>query len=362
MLRKGKTKDILESSIDSALLSVEVYNKPRSPFRIENYISLMIIAWTRLFHAYFYNTIGDKYYYKTKSGFRYKKIEGERKAWELKTCIKKYGSLEEPIIANLEFFIKIRNKIEHRHISKENIGKDIFGECQSLLYNYERILIEIFGDEYVLNENLAFSLQFSQMRTTEQKIANKKLLSRDLKNIKKFIDRYRSNLKRKIFNSQQYSIRLIQIPRILNNPKKDVPAIEFVNWSNLSFEDKENYEKVTALIKKKLVKTEVLNPGKLKAGDIVKRVSKNTSVRNFSHYDHKCLYYIFSVRPISSENVDKFKTNINYCHYDEVHDDYVYQDSWAEFVTNSINNKLLSRKSWKEYFKKAQKLDIKNYS
>ena len=75
-LRKGKTKNILESSIDSALLAVEIYNKPRTPFKVENYISLMIIAWTRLFHAYFNNTIGDKFYYK--KGSRYKIVDGER--------------------------------------------------------------------------------------------------------------------------------------------------------------------------------------------------------------------------------------------------------------------------------------------
>ncbi len=50
-LRKGKTKTTLEATIDSALLSVEIYNKPRTAFRTEAYISLMIIAWTRLFHA-----------------------------------------------------------------------------------------------------------------------------------------------------------------------------------------------------------------------------------------------------------------------------------------------------------------------
>jgi len=32
-LRKGKTKSLLESSIDAALLAVEVYNKPRTTFR-----------------------------------------------------------------------------------------------------------------------------------------------------------------------------------------------------------------------------------------------------------------------------------------------------------------------------------------
>lgn len=31
-LRKGKTKSLLESSIDCALLAVEIYNKPRASF------------------------------------------------------------------------------------------------------------------------------------------------------------------------------------------------------------------------------------------------------------------------------------------------------------------------------------------
>ena len=58
-LRAGKTKAILQSAIDVALLAVEVYNKPRTSFRSENYIILMIIAWTRLFHAYFRQNKGE---------------------------------------------------------------------------------------------------------------------------------------------------------------------------------------------------------------------------------------------------------------------------------------------------------------
>ncbi len=114
-LRKGKTKTILESAIDAALLAVEIYNKPRTSFRSEGYIAMMIIAWTRLFHAYFNANIRDKYYYKEKKSNRYEKVDGERKAWDLATCIVKYGNLSEPVKKNLEFFIKLRNKIEHRH-------------------------------------------------------------------------------------------------------------------------------------------------------------------------------------------------------------------------------------------------------
>lgn len=61
-LRQGKAKTILESSINSAFTAVETYNRPRTSFRIENYIILMIIAWTKLFHAYFQATIGERYF------------------------------------------------------------------------------------------------------------------------------------------------------------------------------------------------------------------------------------------------------------------------------------------------------------
>ena len=116
-LRKGRTKTILNSAIDCALLAVEIYNKPRTTFRSEGFIAMMIVAWTRLFHAHFNSTIGDRYYYKKSNG-RFEIVQGEKKAWELSTCIRKYGDLSDEVKANLNFFIKLRNKIEHRHIEQ----------------------------------------------------------------------------------------------------------------------------------------------------------------------------------------------------------------------------------------------------
>ncbi len=65
-LRQGKAKTIFENSVNSALTAVETYNCPRTKFRIENCIILMVIAWTKLFHAYFQSTIGEGYFYKEK--------------------------------------------------------------------------------------------------------------------------------------------------------------------------------------------------------------------------------------------------------------------------------------------------------
>lgn len=351
-LRKGKTKSTLEKSIEASLLAVEIYNKPRAPFIVEGFITQMIMAWTRLFHAHFNNTIGEKYYYKKTNG-RYELIDGEKKSWELKTCITKYKKLDKSVKSNLLFFIKLRNKIEHRHIDRDEIGIMIFGECQSLLYNYESQLIEFFGEDYALNESLAFSLQFSRIRKKKQIEASKKLLSTEIRELKTFIDNYRTALPDEVFNTQEYSIKLIQVPKISNTNRNDL-AVEFVNWKSISATDRKNYEKITSIIKDKVVKKEAINPGKRKPGDVIKKVNSEIDFE-INHHDHKCLYSTYKIRPSSTNGItDPFETNIEYCHYDEVHDDYVYQDKWAELIIKCIKNGKINRKDWKEQYRKNE--------
>ena len=353
-LRRGKTKNLLEGSIDAALLAVEVYNKPRTTFRSQAYIVLMIIAWTRLFHAYFNKTIGNKYYYKEPNG-RYELIDKEHKAWELKTCINKYKILSEPVKANLEFFIGLRNKIEHRNIAKEEVDTSIFGECQSLLYNYENILIDVFGEKHAINESLAFSLQFSYMRHEEQKQASKNVLSAELKEIRSYIEKYRSNLTEEVFNSQEYSIKLIQIPRISNTNRHDL-AITFVREDEL---DPEIFEQIATIIKDKRVLVEAKNVGKILPGKIVEKV-KATTQPDFNQYDHRCLYTIFSVRPPGKDS-NPGCTNSNFCHYDQVHKDYLYQESWVEFIVKLFEVYQLTKKKIRHAYKEGEKWDINQY-
>ena len=358
-LRKGKTKLLLNKSIECALLAVEIYNKPRVPFGVESYITLMIMAWTKLFHSHFNHTIGNKYYYKEKNG-RYKLIDGEKKTWELKTSISKFNELNDAQKANLIFFIKLRNKIEHRHIEKDDIGIIIFGECQSLLYNYENLLIKLFGEEYAINESLAFSLQFSRIRTNKQVLSAKTLLSKEINELNKFIKKYRNSISEQVFNSQEYSIKLIQVPKISNTNRNDL-AIEFVNWNSISDEDKKNYDKLSTIIKDKVTRQEAVNPGKHKPGEVKKMVNEKVST-GISHYDLKCLYYIFSIRPISfDKEKNPFETNTLYCHYDEVHNDYVYQDEWIKFLIFNISSARLNKDIWIQNYKNKSKLEIKDY-
>ena len=114
-LRQGKTKTILENSRNSALSAVEIYNRPNSKFRIENYIILMVIAWTKLFHAYFQIKIGERYFYKERNG-RYKIVDGEKKAWELKECLKNYKK-SSPLIPISIMVPEIQTTVEKKSVS-----------------------------------------------------------------------------------------------------------------------------------------------------------------------------------------------------------------------------------------------------
>lgn len=356
-LRKGKTKTTLESSIDSALLAVEIYNKPRTAFRTEGFITLMVVAWTRLFHAYFNSTIGDRYYYKKKG--RYETIDGERKAWELGVCVKKYGHLTVPVEKNLQFFISLRNKIEHRHIDKREVDSLIFGECQAFLFNYENILIEMFGSQYALNEALVYSLQFSHLRTSKQKEANKAALSKDLSEIVGYVEKYRSGLDEDTYNAQEYSIKLIQIPKITNTNRADA-AMEFVKWDELSPEDRAAYEQIAVIIKDKRVAVSAANVKRLKPSAVVQKVNEQLANKVLTLNLHVTLYKLFSIRPPNGSE-DPFETNADYCLFDETHNDYVFQDAWVEFLVHFFQVSDLTPHQLRAKERAGETIDVDQY-
>ena len=341
ILRQGKAKSILENSINSALTAVETYNRPRVQFRVENYIILMIIAWTKLFHAYFQSELGERYFYKEKNG-RYKKIDGEKKAWELTECIKEYQkmdktypNLSEATVANLRFFIGIRNKIEHRYWDTNSLDILLFGECQALLFNYENLLCTLFGDDYSINTCLAYALQFSHLRAKEQLQAQRDLLSKEMQDIKKYVDKYKTDLPQAIYDSQEYSIKLLQIPKISNTNRHDL-AVEFVNWNNLNEEDRANYQRITTIIKDKIVVQRVSNANLLKPTVVIRSFNEKTGIQ-ISLNDHTLLWKAFQIRPLSSSET-KFDTISKYCIYDEPHNDYLYTDEWVAFLINLFEN------------------------
>jgi len=74
----GKVKKLIENSRESAILAVDVYNKPATKFRSFGFIVLMNIAWTSLFHAIFERQ-KIKYFYRKSNSNRYIYIDKQKK-------------------------------------------------------------------------------------------------------------------------------------------------------------------------------------------------------------------------------------------------------------------------------------------
>ncbi len=219
---------------ESATLALDIYNRPATMFRTEGFIVMMVIAWTALFHAIFQKR-GVKYFHKDSDGI-ISKIDGESKTWELKECINRYfGDIQSPIRKNLEFFIGLRNKIEHRFVPA--IDNHVVGECQALLLNFDDLISDQFTNYYAINEYLAVSLQTASTRTEQQIEAIKKFQGEQYKELKDYIDTFREGLKDAVYSDPKYSFRVFLIPKLGNHEKSSEIAFEFVKYDEEHFEE-----------------------------------------------------------------------------------------------------------------------------
>ena len=299
----------------------------------------MVIAWTSLLHAIFLRK-NQRPYYKGPNG-RYVKVDGDHKHWELKECVQRFWNSEpqNPIRKNLEFFIPLRNKIEHRHVPE--LDAAIFGECQALLLNFDALLGAEFGEKRRLRESLTFSLQ---LFPSGESFAAAVKANKNFKDIKRFIDCYRTAISAEVQNSGQFSFKAFLI-QVANHQSQDALAIQFVQYDKLSEDQKAEVSKLPALIKLKSVG--IVNADLTKAGDVVKAVQaglgnpkierNGKQVPKFNLDTHVRCWRRFNVRPPTKTDKPEF-TDQRYCHYDKAHRDYLYTPAWVTFLVEKIKS------------------------
>ena len=335
-------RDALQKARDAALLAVEVYNKPAVTFKSDGYITLMIIAWTALFHAIFFRR-GVKPYYRSdrrKQKSRYLKADGDYKHWELSECLKQYygDDTGNPARKNLEFFIPLRNKIEHRSLPE--IDPLIFGECQAMLLNFDAMLEKEFGSRYCLRQSLSFALQMYPSSSNLAEAVRRNPAARDAAD---FIEKYRSSISADVFQSSQYAFKAFLI-QVANHKSKDALAIQFIHHDKLSDEEKEQFQ---AFIAVKYKQVPVANLDNLRAKDVVRRVQQAFGdpkiTRNGKQRDkfnlawHTRCWQRYKVRP-DSKSSNPEMTNSKYCIYDKAHSDYVYTEAWVQFLIEKFKD------------------------
>lgn len=316
-------KDNIEKSQMATVAAVEVYNRPGKRFRTAQYLVMIVIAWTALFHAKFYRK-NVKPWYKNRRG-RYERVDGDPKHWDLSECLKQYYKGENPPIRkNLEFLIGLRNKIEHRHLPE--LDASLYGECQAALLNIEEMLTEAFGKKFAMTEQLAVSLQFSTMVPSEKKKAARALASGSAKTVKEYVESFRGSLPSAVLNSMKYSFNVFLVPNVANRKGAADAAIEFIKVDEASEAELDRLEKLNVLIKEK--KIPIANLDLLKPSQVVARVNAFSTYK-MTLNSHADAWRFSAVRPQTGAN-NPHQCKADFCVYDEAHRDYLYTQAWVE--------------------------------
>lgn len=324
-------KDNLEKCQMATVSAVEAYNRPGKRFRTAQYLVMIIIAWTALFHAFFYRK-NIKPWYKNRNG-RFEKVDGDPKHWDLMECLKQhYKNDNPPVKRNLEFLIGLRNKIEHRHLPE--LDASLYGECQAALLNLEEMIVDVFGSNYGMTEQLAVSLQFSTMVPSEKKKAARALASGAVKTVKDYIEEFRGGLPSTVLNSMKYSFNVFLVPNLANRRSAADAAVEFIKVDEASEEELTRLERLNVLIREK--KIPIANLDLLKPSQVVLKVNENSTYK-ITLNSHADAWRFFGVRPrTGAKNPHACKAD--FCIYDEAHRDYLYTQAWVEKCSEAFSD------------------------
>jgi hypothetical protein len=322
-------RSLLDKAKESALLAVEIYNKPTAVFRSGTYIVLMVIAWSALLQAIFHKKKINCY--ERKPNGRYVKDNGEKKVLSISKLTSAYfKDADDPIRKNIEFFIPLRDRIEHK--SYPEIDKEIFAECQALLMNFEDVLEREFPKETPLRQNLVFALQFSTIANKQQNEVARRRGQQDFAQVLAFIRKYREDLPDNIWAGQKFSFRVFLIQKVSNNKHSDDVAVEFLRYDPSKPEDIARLEKLHVLIKDKPVPSQEIY--KFKPGNVSLKVADAIG-KPFTIAMHTKAWRYYGVRPAGATGIG---CNQEYCLFDEAHKDHVYSEKWVSFLSTKMKD------------------------
>ena len=333
--RSQRVRQYIEKAREAALAAVDNYNRPGRSFRTRTFALLMVVAWTSCFHAIFYAKNIKPWYVKSGNGkgTRYDRVDGAPKHWDLSECVKQYwGSENPPERANIEFFLGLRNKIEHRY--HPELDPALYGECQAMLMNFEDLLITELGPETALLDQIGVSLQFSALRPRQQEEALRRLQSTALGDLRDYIETFRAGLAPEILGSSQFSLRVFLIPKLENNANVADLSVEFVSYDPANPDAMDDLRTVTALIREKNVP--VASDGLLKPTTVVSRVQEHLRYK-FNQDTHTRCWKHYKVRPpVDSERPEQ--TRSEFCVYDQLANGYGYTPAWVKYLCRKLSD------------------------
>lgn len=349
------TAEMIRSSLDSALLAIESFNKPNTCFKTENFIILMINAWLKLLHAYLNHDLQGSY--------REKNVDkrlNRRKTISFRKSLEKVSQkkvITTPAKANLEFCVELRDQIEHSYIRDKYMDVEYYGRFQFMVNNYELFIKENFGQAYLENYSLTFALQFSSVYyTDEQKKRIRQHLSRDAKSLIDHLQSYEQSIigQLGIDDIARYPISVGIYLKKVNNPEK-ADAIINILQDGVSDQDCDQVLKLLQTSSDR----EGWRPGKLVANVNLKLLPEKQITLNYLHP----ISVVFKIKPDIKRKpkLQQDQTNKKFCFWHKSTEEFLYTQEYVDFLVNLFSNEILTCREIFDLHKDGKYLNYKDY-
>ena len=332
MARPPRWRAMLEASVAEACLAVRLYNDPAEARSFEGFVVHMHMAWLYLLHAEFTRDGIDFRHRDPQRPTRLLRIDGgEIKTWELKLCVAQRWPNDNAVRQNLDFFIRLRNKFEHRHASADaTLAVAVAGYAHAHLVNFEEELTQAFGANWSLATRLRFPV-FIGTFTEEGDEALRRLQHSIPKELRTFIADYRAGLSPEIANDSRFEFRLRVALELAPRVGPDTTAIQFTRLDDMTPELRAAVEEM-GRAGKVIVRDQVrpvAGHGLLKPAQVVSAVQASVPSFHMGHFIKAWKHE--KVRPAGgSPNPEH--TIEKYCLYDSLNENYGYTPAYVQHL------------------------------
>lgn len=324
----------LKVARNEAALAVRLYNDAAEARGFEGFVVHMHLAWLYLLHARFMRDGVDFRYRDRDNPRRFVKVDGEYKCWELARCVEeRWTDPAEPVRNNLDFFIRLRNRIEHRHKKSDTeLALAVSGHSQALLLNLEEEIVATFGTKYSLAQILRFPA-FIGTFTDDGEKTLRRLRDKLPADLKRFIAEFHSGLPDGTQTDPRFELRLrVVLERVVRDP--EALSMQFTRWDDMSDAEKELVEKMgkrgQTVIREQ--KRSVVGHGLLGAGEAERRVAAAIPFK-FNNRHFLDAGRLKGIRPLAGTNdPHPERTDERYCLYVELPKSYGYTTAWVDWL------------------------------
>ncbi len=332
MARPPRWQATLDASAEEACLAVRIYNDPAEARSFEGFVIHMHLAWLYLLHAEFLRDGTDFRYWDKRYKRRLLRIDGEPKRWELEHSVaERWADAVDPVRANLGLFIRLRNRLEHRHAHADTaLMLNLSGHAHALLLNFEEELTSQFGDQNSLALRLRIPLFVGTFSPQGEQALRRfrRTLPRDLQIL---LAQYEAGLESGVAEDPRYELRLRATLELA--PKDpDAVAIQFTRLSDMTETERQAVEQMgrTGQVIVRDRKQPVSGLGRLMPRAAAREVQAELPyVFNQNHFT--AAWTNLKARPPSgAENPDI--TNPDWCEYDEPTGSYRYTRAFVKYL------------------------------